>query len=175
MISKRSAGFTLLELMTAVGISAILLAIAVPAFRNITVNSQLTAQVNDLVSALNVARSEAIKRNGTITFCRAPLATSTACATSAGDWANWIVRTSGGTVLRRGTVATDSAIAVVSDLDTDTMTFSSDGLARTGGALVTLKTIRVSTTKLSRDNLRCITVGGGSRISTKPQTGPTCT
>jgi type IV fimbrial biogenesis protein FimT len=170
----RFAGFTLLELMTTLGISALLLAIAVPAFRNMTVGSQLTSQVNDLVSALNVARSEAIKRNVTISFCRTNQATATACSTSTGDWANWIVATSTGTVIRRGTVADyGGTIVVQSTLDTDTVTFSSDGLARTAGSLVTSRVIKVSTTKLSRDNLRCITVGTGSRISTTTKTG-TC-
>ena len=166
----RSSGFTLLELMTTLAIGALLLAIAVPSFRTMTLNSRLTAQVNDLVSAVNIARSEAIKRNANISFCRADTATATACSTTTGNWANWIVATSTGTVIRKGTIADyGNTIVVSSTLDTDTVTFSSDGLARTGGALVTASTstLSVSATNLSRDNYRCLTLGAGSRISTQ--------
>jgi type IV fimbrial biogenesis protein FimT len=158
--------------MTTLAIAALLLAIAVPSFRTMTINSRLTAQVNDLVSAANIARSEAIKRNANISFCRTDSATATACSTTTGNWANWIVATSGGTVIRKGTVPDyGNTIVVGSTLTSDTVTFGSDGLARTGGALVTTGTLRVSTTKLSKDNYRCITLGRGSRISTETKTG----
>lgn len=170
----RFSGFTLLELMITLTIGGILLAVAVPAFRSMTVNSRLTAQANELVSALNLARSEAIKRNASISFCRTDNPGDTACSTTTANWGSWIVATSGGTVIRNGTIPDyGSTIAVQSTLTSDTVTFSSDGLARTGGSLVTTSTLSVSTTGLSRDNSRCVTLGSGSRISTETRTG-TC-
>ncbi len=163
MISKRSAGFTLLELMTAVGISAILLAIAVPAFRNITVNSQLTAQVNrpGVGAERGALRGDQAQWDHHV-LPGDPRDQIPRVRPARGIGRNWIVRTSGGTVLRRGTVATDSAIAVVSDLDTDTMTFSSRRAGQDRRCTGDLENvIRVSTTKLSRDNLRCITARMG--------------
>ncbi len=161
--------------MITLTVSSILLAIAVPSFRNMTANSRLTAQVNDLVSAVNLARSEAIKRNASISFCRTDNATDTACSTTTGNWASWIVATSGGTVIRSGTVPDyGNTIVVQSTLDTDTVTFSSDGLGMTGGSLVIASGIGVSATRLSHDNLRCITLGAGSRISTESRTGTAC-
>ncbi len=169
-----SLGFTLLELMTTIAVAGILLAIAIPSFQTMTYNSRLTAQVNDMVSAMNIARSEAIKRNGTISFCRAADATTTDCVTDAGNWTNWIVRTSGGTVIRRGSVDTyGSTVKVTSDLDADTISFASDGLARTAGVLVSDNKITVCSSKLNTNNTKTLDVSAGSRISITASTG-TC-
>jgi type IV fimbrial biogenesis protein FimT len=169
----RSAGFTLLEIMITIGIAGILLAIAVPSFRSLTYSNRIIAQATDMVGAMNIARSEAIKRNGTISFCRVSTATATACVTTAGTWGNWVVRTAGGTVIRRGTLDSyGSTVTVKSTLSQDTLAFGSDGLARTpGGALITSNDITVCTTKLTKDYLKIITVGRGSRISMAPGTG----
>jgi type IV fimbrial biogenesis protein FimT len=58
----RYAGFTLVELMAVVGISAILLAIAVPSFRELTEKLRITTSANDFLFAIKLVRSEAIKR-----------------------------------------------------------------------------------------------------------------
>jgi len=62
-------GFTLIELMVTLTVAMILLAIAVPSFTYVTVSSRLTTTANELVTALTVARSEAIKRNVPVAFC----------------------------------------------------------------------------------------------------------
>lgn len=61
------SGFTLIELMVTVSIAAILLAIAVPSFISTIRSTRLTNSANDLVTALNLARSEAIKRGRPVT------------------------------------------------------------------------------------------------------------
>lgn len=55
-------GFTLVELMVTVSILAITLAIAVPSYQSFVARNRLAASTNELVSALALARSEAIKR-----------------------------------------------------------------------------------------------------------------
>ncbi|MCK9604947.1 MAG: GspH/FimT family pseudopilin [Methylomonas sp.] len=57
-----SLGFTLIELMVTVAIAAILLGVAVPNFSSAIVRSRLTANTNEFITSLNLARSEAIKR-----------------------------------------------------------------------------------------------------------------
>ncbi len=61
-VSYRYAGFTLIELMITLAVLAIALAIAIPSFQGVIRNSQLTTEANTLASALQVARSEAVKR-----------------------------------------------------------------------------------------------------------------
>lgn len=89
-------GFTLVELMVALAVAAVLAAIAAPAFDQLTLGSKLRTQANELAAGALLARSEAIKRNQTVTLCA-----SSDGATCVGAWANgWIVRTTGGAVLR---------------------------------------------------------------------------
>lgn len=57
-----SSGFTLIELMVTVSIAAILLGVAIPNFTSIIASNRLTTSANELVTALNLARSEAVKR-----------------------------------------------------------------------------------------------------------------
>ena len=59
---KMCRGFTLLELMVTVAVVAILATVAVPGFRDLIQNNRVTTQTNELVSALNFARTEAVKR-----------------------------------------------------------------------------------------------------------------
>ena len=59
---KHSSGFTLMELMVTITIASILLSIAIPSFTSIISSNRLTTYANELVTALNLARSEAIKR-----------------------------------------------------------------------------------------------------------------
>lgn len=59
---KRNAGFTILELMITVALAAVVLAIGVPSFRSLVVSNQTATDANNLVSALSLARSEAISR-----------------------------------------------------------------------------------------------------------------
>ena len=59
---RRHKGFTLVELMITIAIAAILLGVAVPSFTNLISSNRLSTQANELITALNLARSEAVKR-----------------------------------------------------------------------------------------------------------------
>ena len=83
--SKRCQGFSLIELMVAITILGILLAIALPGYRNFVTGNRLTAQINELVGDLSLARNESSTRGRNVTVCMA--ASATACATSGTDWA----------------------------------------------------------------------------------------
>lgn len=83
-------GFTLLELLILVAVMAILLSVAVPSFFSAIQNSRMTAQANDLVTAFQLARSEALKRNVPISICASD--TSAATPTCGSDWSEgWLV------------------------------------------------------------------------------------
>ncbi|SJM90507.1 conserved hypothetical protein [Crenothrix polyspora] len=65
-----ASGFTLIELITTLTIAGILTAIAVPTFSSVISSNRLTAYTNEFVTALNLARSEAIKRGTKVTIRR---------------------------------------------------------------------------------------------------------
>lgn len=60
--NKSYAGFTLIELMVTLSIAAILMMVAVPSMVAFKRNSELSSLSNTLLSAINVARGEAMKR-----------------------------------------------------------------------------------------------------------------
>jgi type IV fimbrial biogenesis protein FimT len=85
-------GFTLAELMMVLVVMAILGSMAVPAFREYTRASRVTASQNDLTTALNFARSEALKRSLPVTVC--PSSNGTSCLGNTAGWVSgWIAFT----------------------------------------------------------------------------------
>lgn len=65
---KKNAGFTLIELIITMVILAILTMAVIPGFGNLLSNNKRVADTNLLVSSINLARSEAIKRGTNVTF-----------------------------------------------------------------------------------------------------------
>jgi type IV fimbrial biogenesis protein FimT len=61
-------GFTLIELMITVAIMSIMLTIGLPSFQSIIASSRLTASANAMVSALQLARFEALKQHKSVTI-----------------------------------------------------------------------------------------------------------
>lgn len=91
----RVRGLTLVELMVTIAVLAILLAISIPSLTDSTLGSKLRSQANDLAAGALLARSEAIKRNQSVTLCA-----SSNGSTCTGAWINgWIVRATDGTVI----------------------------------------------------------------------------
>ena len=84
-----NGGFSLIELLLALSVMAILVAVAIPAYSNMLTNHRLATQSNTFLGTLHFARSEAIKRNGRVVVCKS--LTGEACAAS-GNWQQgWIV------------------------------------------------------------------------------------
>ena len=85
-------GFSLLELIIALAIAAILLGLAVPSLHTFMGSSEMSATTNQFVYSLQVARSEAIKRASPVGLCPSanPLADEPSCG--GGNYASgWIV------------------------------------------------------------------------------------
>ena len=68
-IALRHAGFTLVELLIVFFIGAILAAIAVPSLRGTLLNTRQSSAFGLVISDLNLARGEAIKRNSRMLMC----------------------------------------------------------------------------------------------------------
>lgn len=60
-------GFTLIELLVAIALIVITATIAVPNFQGLAERNQLSAEFNHMLSGINYARSEAVKRRSNIT------------------------------------------------------------------------------------------------------------
>lgn len=90
MIRKSLSGFTVLELMIALAIGAIIITLAVPSFKASLDNQRMTNATNELVMSLNLAKSEAIKRVSYVTICKSSDSASCTGATTSWD-DGWIV------------------------------------------------------------------------------------
>lgn len=86
-IIGRHRGFTLLELIVVVAITAIMVTIGIPSFLDNIRNNRLTTQANTFVGVLNLARSEAIKHGVRVTLRRSTNGSS--CNTESAKDSQW--------------------------------------------------------------------------------------
>ncbi|MDH3589489.1 MAG: GspH/FimT family pseudopilin [Gammaproteobacteria bacterium] len=66
---KIARGFSLLEALIALAVASIMMVVGIPGLTNLYLDNRRTSSVNDLLSGLQIARSEAIKRNRRIVIC----------------------------------------------------------------------------------------------------------
>ena len=77
MRTRKQLGFTLIELLITIIIAGVLLTIAVPSYQSFVQKNHTITNANNLVTALNLARSEAIKRGMQVTLRRKGSSTKT--------------------------------------------------------------------------------------------------
>ena len=77
-------GFTLIELLIALVIIGVAISATFPTLTNIIANNKLTIQHNNLIRAISLTRSEAIKRGQRVSLCQ-----SSDMLTCTKDSANW--------------------------------------------------------------------------------------
>lgn len=84
-------GFTLIELIVTLAVAAILVTAGIPSFQQFVQNNRRSAQLDALVGALQIARSQAISQRTTVGVC-ASSNSLTATPTCGTDWSKgWIV------------------------------------------------------------------------------------
>jgi type IV fimbrial biogenesis protein FimT len=137
------AGFTLVELMVVMVISAILMALSAPSFVDFLNDNRVGSQSNDLIASLALARSEAISRGSRVSVCKS--SSQTGC-TSASNWnEGWIVFTDDGTagsidgtdlVLRVFEGNTNVTITPPTNFS-DYVSYMASGISRGNGGLAT--------------------------------------
>ena len=67
-VMRQENGFSLIELMIAVGLTGLLLSMAVPALDIFVANARQTGAINDFVSSIHQARSTAVTTNARVTI-----------------------------------------------------------------------------------------------------------
>lgn len=172
-------GFTLVELMVVVTISAVLVAVAVPMFTDYIARQAINAQVSALASSIRVARSEALKRSMPVTLCPSanPDAALPTCAVSADatrGWATgWIMFTDWGvrktlepatdTVIARQSAFTNSGGITPTAGSGYTLTFLPNGLALNDQGGFVFKA-QGDATNESLQRTMCVSAQGSTRI-----------
>ena len=112
-------GFTLVELLVSVAIAAILISIAAPSYVALTNTNRLATQANDILGGLMIARSEAIRLNQRVVFCRSD--DGSTCSAATDGWKGWLVfadtdgtdTPSASEILRSGTISNASGMSVL--------------------------------------------------------------
>ncbi len=150
----RPTGFTLIELMIVITLSALLLALAVPNFRDFVRRNRLATQSNEFIAAVQHARAEAIRRNRNVSVR----------AINPGDNSNewgdgWRVvvdRLATDTSLLREAPALPGSLALDSSVNNvSTITFDASGLLQPDSADV----FRLCDAKKSGRRIEINTVG----------------
>jgi type IV fimbrial biogenesis protein FimT len=91
---KQMQGFTLIELMIGIALAAIVLTMAVPSFSTAIKNNKVVTTTNELITDINFARGEAVKRGKPVVLCRSasPANATPTCSGSANNWGTgWLV------------------------------------------------------------------------------------
>jgi type IV fimbrial biogenesis protein FimT len=164
---RKHSGFTLLELLVTIAVAGILTAVAVPSFFSVINTNKLAAQSNELLAAIQYARSEAIRSNARVTVCGAASAGAAAdddC--SDGQQPYWVVigRASGGGQEQLRVFSVAEPVKVTTDLEK--ITFSADGLARdtdTKELVTGAITVCLAVNHPAR-NKRVLNIESGSRV-----------
>ena len=181
---KRSQyGMTMVELLTVVGIVALLLGIGLPSFRYVTNSNRVSSEVNALLSDMQFARSEAVKEGQMVTVC--PSTNQTQCDVNSTTWqTGWIVfsdingnqqvaNPAANYILRRQSAFTSSQDTFVSDNALSFASFNREGFATsfpvTAAGYVT---ITLHSTPNSSQWTRCLQIFFTGMMSTQRTTDP---
>lgn len=172
MKRKTTKGLTLIELVVAVAIFAVLASLAAPNLKSFMRSNRLTSATNDLASSLNIVRSEAVKRSTSIKLCISD-ATQSDCNTGSSNWEDgWIAFVdtndsdtvnSGETVLRVN-AALGGGTTVRSEQFPSTITFNSDGSAEAIGSF------RICDEEANAERARGINISNTGSISAAKDT-----
>lgn len=166
-------GFTLVELMITLSIAAILLTQAVPSFTAMIANNRITSQINELVTAINMGRSEAAKRNTTVILCGSatPSAATPSCiGAGATGWllfasgdANASYNSGADTLIRVGTFNQASIqVSASAGVSGDGLQINANGSTNEGGNIAIIAVCD------DRDNNGTFDVAYGKEIRIQP-------
>jgi type IV fimbrial biogenesis protein FimT len=144
-------------------------------------HGSLATQANEILGALTISRSEAIRLNKRVVFCRSDDGTS--CAAGGGNWQGWLVFADNnandlpdaGEILRTGTIASGSLVVQSSpaiSVQNNRVQTGADGFARSApGSSNALLQARLSVciaTSSPEQNTREIRITAGGHAVVVP-------
>lgn len=150
---RPAAGFTLVELLVVIAIVAIMLALAIPSYKSVTVQDRMASEIGDFMTGVELARSAAVKQGVPVTICASATPSAAAPACDGTDWSTgWIVFTdvanpanhtysaAGGDTLLRVHAALQGG---------DTLTGSTGAIGAYGGTVNVLEFNRMGGTQIT--------------------------
>lgn len=149
----KAFGFTLIELMITIAIAGILATIALPSFRDFVRTQRVKSASFDLVAALTLTRSEALKRNANVYMTPA-----------VGGWQNgwtvsWTNPATTATTIR--SQAAYSGLSITDSAGANLVTFRTDGRLATTATNFTVN-VSPSSTNITP---RCVSISLSGRAS----------
>lgn len=172
--------------MVTLSIAAILLAVAAPSFRSFVRNAELRTASNDLMVALTLARSEAVKRGWPVTVCKSSDATDDEpdCDSSATWQDGWVIFVNlngdgdddeasidaDDTVLR-ASAATNPNVSISAGADFDAyITYLPSGAVKGSGSSGTPSSRSFSASLTPDTKFICISKTGRNQMTDEPCT-----
>lgn len=160
-------GFTLIELMIAISLLVILLVLGMPGMGNWLQNSQIRTSADTILSGLQLARAEAVRRNTLVQLVltnTAPLSANINSITASTSGTSWMVRvyqsggTYGATDYIQGRSGTEGTSTVTVNASQSNIVFNALGrVTPVPGADITINITNANGNR----NMRIVVMPGG--------------
>lgn len=161
--ARRQSGVTMLELLLAIAISAILLGVALPNLQAVMKSNQISAEANEFIGTLQLARNEAASRGKAVTIVAASPVTLNEFG---GGWTVWADANSDGALSAGETMQIQVALKGGNTLDSlenvSSFRFSPSGFLMPAGANTSLSFRLCST--LTGQQGRLIRISASGRV-----------
>lgn len=157
MRARTQVGFTLIEMMIAMSVFALLILAALPSFRTWVQNTQIRTTAEGMLNGFQLARAEAVRRNASV-----ELEFDTA--------SGWVARLSGTSTTiqtRSSQEGTGSAVTTITPSGATKATFNGLGrLVTNADSSTSITEIKVDSTAIAASDTRelCITVSAGGVV-----------
>ncbi|WP_233171992.1 GspH/FimT family pseudopilin [Dyella sp. ASV21] len=175
----------MVELTVSLLIAGIIVVVAIPNFRSMILSNRLTTASNQVVDAINMARVEAVKRNGTVQLCSDSASANTAasdllgtqCGTNVGGVVALAVDSQGKPTTDPVADGIDALAAPLKISGSLTpLRFNGQGLGATIGSTAPYsgRVVDICTSNLSSNNHRIVQITAGATVSVVIKTDATC-
>lgn len=174
-VRRCERGFSLVELLITMVVAVVLIVIAVPSFKSLTLANKLTTAANDMVNAIHVARMEAVKRNANTQLCSNAASANgadtlgVACSTQSG--AVYAMAGGAASQVLAGAVGITGAVQLKGDVTA--IRFGGQGLGQKAGTTGPYSgtVADLCTSQMSKDNHRTISMTTGSILVVDTSSG----